>query len=269
MGGLIALETALPDTEEKHLRRVSCLATIRSMATISEALRIAVEHHQAGRLGVAEQIYLRILAVQPDHVDALHLLGVVAYQVVKHEVAIACLQRAMIRLKPDYAEAHNDLGNAFGSRGKLDEAIACYRQVVQLELGSALGGRADHGRSAAWRQRAAHARPRYAEMCSLFGKALGQLATILQSRLPEDDLHAMRQLLSEADLGDDDRAALEFGLAQVLDAQGNYREAADPLVQANAARRAALARQERGYIPDHYRSFVAGLAATFTPQLFA
>ena len=33
-----------------------------------------------------------------------------------------------MELKPDYAEAHNNLGIALKVRGKLDEAIACYRR---------------------------------------------------------------------------------------------------------------------------------------------
>ena len=50
----------------------------RRMATISEALMMAVVHHTAGRLQAAEQIYRQILAVEPDQADAWHLLGVVA-----------------------------------------------------------------------------------------------------------------------------------------------------------------------------------------------
>ncbi|MGO9184915.1 tetratricopeptide repeat protein [Mycobacterium sp.] len=53
------------------------------MATISEALAIAVQHHQAGRLQAAEQIYRQILAVEPNHADAWDLLGVIAHQVGK------------------------------------------------------------------------------------------------------------------------------------------------------------------------------------------
>ena len=48
------------------------------MATISEALAIAIQHHQAGRLQAAEQIYRQILQVEPNHADAIHLLGVIA-----------------------------------------------------------------------------------------------------------------------------------------------------------------------------------------------
>ena len=135
------------------------------MATISEALAIAIQHHQAGRLQAAEHIYRQILQAEPNHADALHLLGVSASQVGKHEIAIehicraialngnsaayhnnlgeayralhrtseavACYRRAL-ELKPDYADANNNLGVALKDQGRLDEAVACYRRAVQL-----------------------------------------------------------------------------------------------------------------------------------------
>ena len=47
------------------------------MATLPEILAIAIEHHQAGRLQAAEQVYRQILAVEPNQADAWHLLGVI------------------------------------------------------------------------------------------------------------------------------------------------------------------------------------------------
>ena len=85
------------------------------MATISEALAIAIQHHNAGRLQAAEQTYRQILAVEPDHAEALHLLGVIAYQLGKHQVAIECIGRA-IGLKGTNAAFHSNL--ALLSRNK-------------------------------------------------------------------------------------------------------------------------------------------------------
>ena len=65
------------------------------MATISEALAIAIQHHQAGRLQAAEQIYRQILALEPNHADACHLLGVIAHQAGKHEIAVEYIGRAI------------------------------------------------------------------------------------------------------------------------------------------------------------------------------
>jgi tetratricopeptide (TPR) repeat protein len=136
------------------------------MATISEALAIAVQHHQAGRLQAAEQIYRQILAVEPNRAHAWHLLGVVAHQVGRHGIAVeyigraielngteadfhnnlgevyralrripeaaACCRRAL-ELNPGLAGAHNNLGNAMKDQGNLDEAVACYRRALHLK----------------------------------------------------------------------------------------------------------------------------------------
>jgi protein O-GlcNAc transferase len=65
------------------------------MATISEALAIAVEHHQAGRMQAAEQIYREVLRVDPNQPEALHLLGLIAYQKGRHETAIELIEAAI------------------------------------------------------------------------------------------------------------------------------------------------------------------------------
>ena len=57
-------------------------------AEIDEKLRKAVDLHRSGQLERAEQIYREILCDAPKHADALHLLGVVAYQVGKCAVAV-------------------------------------------------------------------------------------------------------------------------------------------------------------------------------------
>jgi predicted O-linked N-acetylglucosamine transferase (SPINDLY family) len=136
------------------------------MATISEALTIAIQHHQAGRLQAAEQIYRQILQAQPNQADALHFLGVIAHQTGNSEAAVQYLRRAIalsgntapfhnnlgevyralgrtaeavacwrraLELKPDYPEAHYNLGVAFNDQGKTDEAVACWRRAVELK----------------------------------------------------------------------------------------------------------------------------------------
>ena len=102
-----------------------------AMATIPEALAIAVQHHQDGRLQTAEQIYRQILALEPNQVDAIHLLGVIAHQSGKHEVAVEYLGRA-IGLKADAAPFHNNLGEAYRALHRTPEAVACYRRALEL-----------------------------------------------------------------------------------------------------------------------------------------
>jgi predicted O-linked N-acetylglucosamine transferase (SPINDLY family) len=106
------------------------------MATISEALAIAVGHHQAGRVDAAEQIYRQILAAEPSHAEAWHLLGIASGQLGNHQAGIDCIRRALA-LRPDFFEAHYNLGNAFKDCNNLDEAVGCYRRALELRPDSA------------------------------------------------------------------------------------------------------------------------------------
>ena len=45
------------------------------MPTVSEAFTLALQHHQAGNLPQAEQLYNQILQADPAHADTHHLLG--------------------------------------------------------------------------------------------------------------------------------------------------------------------------------------------------
>ena len=82
------------------------------MATISEKLAIAIQHHQAGRLEAAEEIYREILVVAPDQPEALHLLGTIAHQMGQHKAAIEYIERA-IRQKGGVPGFHNNLGEVY------------------------------------------------------------------------------------------------------------------------------------------------------------
>ena len=47
----------------------------------------------------------------------------------KLEEAVQAYKKA-IDIKPDYAELHNNLGNAFRNQNKLDEAIESFSQIT-------------------------------------------------------------------------------------------------------------------------------------------
>ncbi len=49
-------------------------------STLQETLTIAVQHHRAGHLQLAEQLYRQILEVEPSEPRAWHLLGVASVQ---------------------------------------------------------------------------------------------------------------------------------------------------------------------------------------------
>src|SRR5438270_5532221 len=97
-----------------------------SQVTVQRALELALQHHQAGRLAEAEPIYRRVLAQEPNNVDALHLLGMIALQVGQHDAAIDLIRRA-ISLNPRVPDYHNNLGMAYLGKGQHAAAVAAFR----------------------------------------------------------------------------------------------------------------------------------------------
>ena len=68
----------------------------------------------------------------PDHIGALHYLGVIAAQQGELDEAIRLIRRA-IELDSNSAASHNDLGIALAARGRLEDAIAQYEQAVAID----------------------------------------------------------------------------------------------------------------------------------------
>jgi len=75
--------------------------------------------------------YHKALSLKPDYAEAHNNLGNVLRDLRKHDDAAASYRKA-IGLKPEYEEAHNNLGTALQSLGKLDESIASYRTALDL-----------------------------------------------------------------------------------------------------------------------------------------
>ena len=92
----------------------------------------ALKHHQAGRLELAEQLYGRILAAQPNHADALYLSGVIGSQTNRFDLAVQLILRA-IELNPNAASYHSHLGNALRGAGRLSEAVEACRRALALQ----------------------------------------------------------------------------------------------------------------------------------------
>jgi predicted TPR repeat methyltransferase len=98
---------------------------------MAAAFDAALNLHKQGRLDEAAAAYRKLLARQPAHFDALHMLGVIAGQQARWDEAIELLGRAR-KLRPDNPSVLTNLGNAFGSIGRHQEAVAAYEQSLAL-----------------------------------------------------------------------------------------------------------------------------------------
>lgn len=106
----------------------------RKRVPISEALKIALEHQRARRMPQAEAIYRQVLAAEPNHPHALHLLGLLAYQAGDFDRARALIEQA-IAVRADVPDFHANLGEAWRAAGEPERAIACYEEALRLAPG--------------------------------------------------------------------------------------------------------------------------------------
>jgi protein O-GlcNAc transferase len=102
-----------------------------SRSALQQDFNLAIQHHQAGRLGEADALYRQILASDPNHAGALQMHGVLAHQLGRNE-ASAEIFRRLISLAPDNPDAYNNLGVALAADWKLEEAAAAYRKSLSL-----------------------------------------------------------------------------------------------------------------------------------------
>ena len=151
-------------TGRRHRRRPP------SPADATKTFHMALALHERGMLDNAARLYRAVLAQDPHHFHALHLLGSLRIQqhraergaalirkalrenpqsaeahnnlgvaletLRRHEAALASYERALA-LAPDYAEARNNLGNALHALGRYAEAVASYEAVLAQRPGYA------------------------------------------------------------------------------------------------------------------------------------
>lgn len=136
---------------------------------IATAIDTAISYHQQGRQKEAQEIYESILKIQPNHAQALHFLGVVAYQAKQYTIAEELMSRSIaanpsapvffcnyatllrdmkktvqavencrraVALAPNYVDALLTLGAALIDLGQLDEAIVVCRRTIMLQATS-------------------------------------------------------------------------------------------------------------------------------------
>jgi protein O-GlcNAc transferase len=121
--------------------------------------------HQQGYLAEAKNFYEQVLAIRPEHFDALHLLGLICAQNKKPAQALDFLKKATsintnyapafynlgvvlqdlnrfnealvsldraIALKPDYAEAYSSRGNALHELKQYQQSIASHDKAILI-----------------------------------------------------------------------------------------------------------------------------------------
>lgn len=167
------------------------------MADPSELLETGLEHHRGGRLAEAEAVYRDVLANDPENPDALHMLGVIAYQTGRADLAVEMIGGAIAK-KPESASCHSNLGLALDALGRAGDAVESFRRALELDpdaadahsnLGNALRALHQPGEAAEHCRRAAELAPDFSGAHYNLGLALMEMGETA------DALAAFRRVL--------------------------------------------------------------------------
>ncbi len=98
---------------------------------VQRELDIGVQLHSLGRLDEAEARYRKALGANPRHAGALRLMGLLCHSNDCDDQAIEFMRRAVMQ-DPNFAEAHNNLGQLYARKGDNRLAIFHYAEAARL-----------------------------------------------------------------------------------------------------------------------------------------
>ena len=93
---------------------------------------LAKTYAQLNNFDAAQTVYKQVLKLKPDYFEACNNLGAILINLGAWGEAVSYLKRA-IELKPDYADAYSNLGVALSEMGDAAQAVRSLRQAVKFQ----------------------------------------------------------------------------------------------------------------------------------------
>ncbi|MCH8045270.1 MAG: glycosyltransferase family protein [Planctomycetes bacterium] len=167
------------------------------MTNIPDILQSALARHRAGRHAEAGKLYRRVLIADSQNADALHLLGMLAFERRQYDQAAASIRRA-IQSAGGRAVFHNNLGNVLQQQENYTGAIAAYCRAIEIDpdyagalhnLGNAHRAAEDWAEAEACYRRAAELRDHWPDIHNNLGIVLRR-----QGRLKDAEASCRRAI---------------------------------------------------------------------------
>jgi predicted O-linked N-acetylglucosamine transferase (SPINDLY family) len=136
------------------------------MSDIEKIIELGLALQRDGKLFEAERTYYKVLEIEPKQADAIHLLGMVAFQNQDYEKAIELINEAILlnpktadyhnnisvvylslkqiilskshvkialQLNPKMIQAHYNLGNLLFSQGDIKQSLIAFKRSLELD----------------------------------------------------------------------------------------------------------------------------------------
>lgn len=120
------------ETREGAAQKTAADGAPKKWMSVEDALKLAREFLEAGKLGEAEKVAQEIVDARPNNADAHHILGIVAYRQGRIDRAVKAIERA-IEIAPRTAAFHANLAEMYRLKGKSEAALAAGERAVALD----------------------------------------------------------------------------------------------------------------------------------------
>ncbi|MBN8885081.1 MAG: sulfotransferase [Rudaea sp.] len=275
--------------------------------TAARMLARAKEEWERRDFAAAEHSLSNVLALAPDELSAVRMLGMAVQRLGDHARAIDCFRR-VLAAHPDDSDIHVCLGIALHERGETADAVQHLRQACALDprsasawfnLGEALVQQVHTGEAVVALRRALELDPAHVSARLSLSKAqasLGEIDTAIAGfrellrrdpgnaegwfglsnlntvRFDAADVVSLQRALTRQDLPPRSRELLGFSYAKALEDQGDYAQAFEAFRTANASRRRRVtwdAAGERKRVEEIQRVFADGTPSPLDDRLGA
>jgi len=99
---------------------------------IKEIFGRAIKNHQEGKTDIAQELYNKVLKIDPNHSGALNNIAVIFFNLKEYQKAKSCYEKA-IEINPNYVDANYNLGLIFKEFGENQKAKDCYERVIKID----------------------------------------------------------------------------------------------------------------------------------------
>ena len=91
-----------------------------------------IRHVKAGRLKLAEETYKKVIKKDKDNIDALRLLGLLAFKTKDYDISEKLFMR-VLEIDPTFSLAWDNLAKLFRVQNKLSKSIPAFENLIKLD----------------------------------------------------------------------------------------------------------------------------------------
>jgi tetratricopeptide (TPR) repeat protein len=91
-----------------------------------------IRHVKAGRLKLAEETYKKVIKKDKDNIDALRLMGLLAFKTKDYDISERLFMR-VLEIDPTFSLAWDNLAKLFRVQNKLSKSIPAFENLIKLD----------------------------------------------------------------------------------------------------------------------------------------